>query len=118
MLRAILIIVAAIGIFCLGGCKKGPSESDSEQGVVVKSVAEYQEEADELADEYEEEMAETADEYQQQAAEVVDEQQEEVLKTSVEYQEDAQREITLANMEAELRRIEEELKRDLAEDER
>jgi len=113
MLRVILIIVAAIAIsiFCLSGCKKGPSESDSEQEV-VKPVAEYteseyQEETDEPAEEYEEEMAGTAAE-----------QEEEVLKTSVEYQEDAQREITLANMETELRKIEQELQRDLAEEER
>ena len=132
MLRAIVIIVAAatISVFCLSGCKKGPGERDSEQEAVVKPAAEYteseyQEEADEPADEYEEEMFEqeeetagTADEYQEQAAEVGDEQEEEVLKTAVEYMEDAQREITLENMEAELRKIEEEINRDLAEEEK
>lgn len=116
MLRVIPVIItaAAISIFCLSGCKKGPNETDSGQD--VKTIAEYQDEVTKTIAKYQQETLETADEYKEEVIETVAEHQEEVLKSSVEYQEDAQREITLENMEAELRKIEEELKRDLAEE--
>jgi len=46
MLRKVLVITAAVAIsaFCLSGCKKRPSEPESDE-VTVKTMAEYEAEA-------------------------------------------------------------------------
>jgi len=90
MSRAILVIftAAVICIFCLGGCKKSPSGTDSGQQEVVNTATEYQTDSD----------------------------VEEEVKPATEYMEEAEREITLQNMEAELRKIEKELKQEISEE--
>ncbi len=42
----ILIVLIIISGFCLGGCKKSSPESSSEEDIVVKTAAEYAEEAE------------------------------------------------------------------------
>lgn len=48
MLRKILIIAAVgvISVFCLSGCKKSSNEAEVEQEEVIKTMAEYEAEAE------------------------------------------------------------------------
>ncbi|MHC4639841.1 MAG: hypothetical protein ACYTBP_17675 [Planctomycetota bacterium] len=45
MLRKILIIVLLAGLVCINGCKKSSSEAPTEE-VVVKTMAEYEAQAE------------------------------------------------------------------------